>query len=103
MDQRLQGTTMTEEVKIEFTKADMELLIQQFEAMVRALKLRFSEDEILKLVAMIFQNHIQNGKFTDEYLTLSREALKMRHQMGEELNAAQKIIVSDFRPRSKKI
>ena len=94
---------MTEEIKIEFTKADLELLLQQFEGMVRALKMRFTEDEILKLIAMIFQNHIQNGKFTDEYLALSKEALKMRAQMGEQLNPAQRIIVSDFKPRNKKI
>jgi len=94
---------MTEEIKVEFSKADLELLIQQFESMVRALQMRFSEEEILKLIAMIFQNHIQNGKFTDEYIELSRQALKMRHQMGETLNPAQRIIVSDFRPRTKKI
>lgn len=94
---------MTEEIKVEFTKADLELLLQQFESMVRALKMRFSEDEILKLIAMIFQNHIQNGKFTEEYLALSKEALKMRAQMGEQLNPAQRIIVSDFQPRVKKI
>jgi hypothetical protein len=92
---------MTEEIK--YTKDDTRLLIQQFESMVRALEFIFSEEEIFKLVSMILNNHIQNGVATPEYIELSREALKMRSQMGEELNAAQKIIVSDFRPRSKKL
>ena len=94
---------MTEETPIQFSKADVELLIQQFESMVRALQMRFSEEEILKLIAMIFQNHIQNGKFTEEYIALSKEALRMRAQMGEQLNPAQRIIVNDFQPRTKKI
>ena len=92
---------MTEEIK--YTKEDVKLLIQQFEGMVRALNFVFNEEEIFKLVSMILQNHIQNGAPTAEYLELSREALKMRHQMGETLNPAQRIIVSDFRPRTKKI
>jgi hypothetical protein len=92
---------MTEQIK--YTKEDVKLLIQQFEGMVRALNFVFNEEEIFKLVSMILQNHIQNGAPTPEYLELSREALKMRHQMGETLNPAQRIIVSDFRPRTKKI
>ena len=92
---------MTEEIK--YTKDDTRLLIQQFEGMVRALNFIFSEEEIFKLVSMILQNHIQNGAATPEYIELSKEALKMRAQMGQPLNDAQRIIVSDFRPRTKKI
>ena len=92
---------MTEEIK--YTKDDTKLLIQQFESMVRALEFIFTEEEIFKLVSMILNNHIQNGAATPEYVELSREALKMRAQMGETLNDAQRIIVSDFRPRGKKI
>jgi hypothetical protein len=92
---------MTEEIT--YTKDDTKLLIQQFEGMVRALGFIFTEEEIFKLVSMILNNHIQNGVATPEYLELSREALKMRAQMGETLNDAQRIIVSDFRPRGKKL
>ena len=92
-----------ESMKPSYTQADMQELIKQFEGMVRALNTRFNEDEIIKLVAMILNNHIQNGKFTDEYVHYSKQALAMRKGIGEQLNPAQEIILSGFSPRSKKI
>lgn len=97
---------MTEDINTQppkLTKEDVRELLIQFEAMVRALNLNFNEDEIFKLVAMILNNHFQNGQPTEEYIQMSKEALKMRAQMGEQLNPAQRIIVSDFQPRQKRL
>jgi len=85
------------------TNEDFKELMLQFEGMVRALNTKFNEDEIIKLVAMILNNHIQNGKFTDEYIWLSKQALQMRRGLGENLNPAQQIIADGFQPRSKRV
>jgi hypothetical protein len=90
-----------------YSKEDMKQLILEFEGMVRALNTKFDEDQIFRLVSMILQNHIQNGEFTEEYLQLSRQALHWKQAEGQQLNAAQKIILNgystDFVPRPKKI
>lgn len=88
---------------MQYTNEDFRELMLQFEGMVRALNTRFNEDDILKLVSLILNNHIQAGKFTDEYMHYSKMALGMRKQMGEEINPAQKIILDGFAPRPKKI
>lgn len=88
---------------MQYTNEDFRELMLQFEGMVRALNTRFSEEDILKLVSLIVNNHIQAGKFTDEYMNLSKMALGMRREMGEELNPAQRIILDSFQPRQKKI
>jgi hypothetical protein len=66
--------------------------------MVRALATVFNEEQLVKFVALILNNHIQDGKFTDEYIHYSRQALDMRKRMGEELNPAQGIILNGFAP-----
>jgi hypothetical protein len=88
---------------MKYTDSDFRELLRQFEGMVRALNTRFSEEEIIKLVAMILNNHIQDGKFTEEYIHYSKSALGIRRGMGEQLNPAQQIILNNFQPRSKKI
>jgi len=92
------GIKMTENTQPEYTKADVQELIRQFEGMVRALATVFNEEQLVKFVALILNNHIQDGKFTDEYLHYSRQALDMRKRMGEELNSAQGIILNGFAP-----
>lgn len=86
-----------------YSDQDFRELMRQFEGMVRGLNTKFSEEEIIKLVAMILNNHIQDGKFTDEYIWLSKQALQMRRSMGETLNPAQQIMADGFRPRSKRV
>lgn len=87
---------MTEQATPKFTKEDMRELMRQFEGMVRALNTVFKEEDIVKLVAMILNNHIQDGVFTEEYIHYSRQALKMRKEMGEPVNEAQSIILNGF-------
>lgn len=86
-----------------YTKDQIQQLLLEFEAMVRALLTKFSEEDVIKLIALISQNHIQNGKFTEEYIQLSKMALQMRKTQGEELNTAQSIILDGFAPRQKKL
>ena len=86
-----------------YTKEDMRELMRQFEGMVRGLNTRFSEEDIIKLVSLIVNNHLQDGQFTEEYLQYSKMALGMRKQMGEDLTPAQNIILSGFQPRQKKL
>lgn len=88
---------------MKYTDSDFRELLRQFEGMVRALNTRFNEEEIIKLVAMILNNHIQDGRFTDEYMALSKSALNIRRNMGEKLTPAQLIIAEGFQPRDKKI
>ena len=88
---------------MKYTDSDFRELLRQFEGMVRALNTRFNEEEIIKLVAMILNNHIQDGRFTDEYMALSKSALTIRRTMGEKLTPAQLIIAEGFQPRDKKI
>jgi len=83
-----------------YSKEDFKELMLQFEGMVRALNTKFNEDEIVKLVLMILQGHVQNGVFTDEYLNLSRHAIEMRKLANiEKPNEASSIILTGFNAR----
>lgn len=89
-----------DDVKPLYSKEDFKELMLQFEAMVRALNTKFNEDEIVKLVLMILQGHVQNGVFTDEYLNLSRQAIEMRKLAQiEKPNEASNIILTGFAAR----
>lgn len=88
---------------MKYEESDYRELLRQFEGMVRALNTKFSEDDIFKLVSLILNNHLQDGKFTPEYVELSKSALNMRKSNGEILNPTQIAIASGFRPRVKKI
>lgn len=94
---------MNKPMQPSYDREDIQELIRQFEGMVRALYTQFNEDQILRFVSLILNNHIQNGRFTDEYINYSRMALQMRKTAGEELNTAQKIILDGFSARPKKI
>lgn len=74
------------------------------EALVKVMKTKFSEDDILKFVHLVINGHIKEGSFSEEYLQYAAHAQGLRRQWREEaMNPAQKIIVEGFTPRSKKI
>jgi hypothetical protein len=89
--------------EMKYNNEQMRQLMREFEGMVRALNTKFNEDEIFKLVAMILNNHIQDGVFTDEYVDLSKAALHMRRVDGQQLNPVQHAIAYGFETRPKKI
>jgi len=89
---------------MKYTESDFRELLRQFEGMVRALNTKFNEDEIFKLVALILNNHIQDGIFTPEYINYSRAALNNRKLEGQKLSPiAAALAGSDFSPRPKKL
>lgn len=74
------------------------------EALVKVMKTKFSEDDILKFVHLVIQGHITGGSFSDQYLQYAAHAQELRKQWKKkEMNPAQNIILSGFQPRSKKI
>jgi hypothetical protein len=89
--------------KMKYNNEQMRQLMREFEGMVRALNTKFNEDEIFKLVALILNNHIQDGVFTEEYVDLSKAALNMRRNEGHQLNPIQASIAYGFEARPKKI
>ena len=88
---------------MKYTETDLRELLRQFEGMVRALNTKFNEDEIFKLVALILNNHIQDGIFTQEYIDYSKAALHNRKWEGQKLSPIAQSIAYGFETRPKKI
>lgn len=82
------------------TPEQIRAMLLNFEAFVVAAQQRFTNDEILRFVALTLEGRIRNGAFTPDYVQAADDARSWR-RIADSLttdNAATGIIRSGFQP-----